>query len=737
MAQKRSDDTSTTLIETTPEAALTAPPWLAEALAVLRALRVSGLFSALPDRLRVERGRAGTYVAADFLLVLLAFAVSDAPHLKAFFAQLPPVARALGAVWDRTALPSRAALSRFLDAVQPHHVTRFAAMLLDDLIDHGIPTERAGGLVDRDGQRTIVFDDDGTYHGVRQRELAADASRPPPRRRARRLCARGYYGGSGRADVTRTRTTLQQAHTHEWLGCWSAPGNGHPFAQLEDAGAAIVRYLTARGLTASQGLLRLDGLYGYARIAALLSRHHIGYLMRCADYRLFHRKVVQAVIAEPPHATYASPDSSVRRDAWQVLDLPWVAAKDPTDAVVTRLIITRRVAIEPGKPRVGKRVGDHVFELFVTDRSASAWSIEDVLSVYLARGGFEATLAQEDRERDLDQTLSWSPAGQSLWTLIGQLAWNVRLRLGAQLIPTPPRVTLWAPAVSPSPEPELTLATPSAEEAAVVAAEGAAVVATEGAAVVATEGAAVVVAGVLCAPSTADATSDTCTPSPPTDSRGRIAAAAGRSSGRFGGSDFRWTQDGQLRCPGDKLLRPTETRREPENLRVIYQASASDCVPCALWGSCRGRPVRTDRGRKVSVLHPLPPTGEDSFARAPAPSRSVPVPPAPTVPFAASAPPLGPKAVWWVDLAASEARRTLREALRGQSVEVGPSPLVTPRPAAPFHSRDERAHRRQTWQTCFERNRRPSDRGCLLRIHGVPPALEPMLGIPRDIQHAA
>lgn len=70
-------------------------------------------------------------------------------------------------------------------------------------------------------------------------------------------------------------------------------------------------------------------------------------------------------------------------------------------------------------------------------------------------------------------------------------------------------------------------------------------------------------------------------------------------------------------------------------------------------------------------------------------------------------------------------------------VEVAPSPLVTPRPAAPFHSRDERAHRRRTWQTCFERNRRPPDGGCLLRIHGVPTALEPMLGMPRDIQHAA
>ncbi len=54
MAQKRSEGTSTTVIETTPEAAPTAPPWLAEALAVLRALRVNGMQTALSERLRVE-----------------------------------------------------------------------------------------------------------------------------------------------------------------------------------------------------------------------------------------------------------------------------------------------------------------------------------------------------------------------------------------------------------------------------------------------------------------------------------------------------------------------------------------------------------------------------------------------------------------------------------------------------------------------------------------------------------
>lgn len=344
-----------------------------------------------------------------------------------------------------------------------------------------------------------------------------------------------------------------------------------------------MRYLLARGLTAAQGLLRLDGLFGHARVAAAITRHGLGYLMRCADYRLLHRTVVQAVIAQPPHATYASPESPVRRDAWQVLGLPWASSKDPVDAVVTRLIVTRRVAIEPGKPRVGRRVGDHVFELFVTDRSASGWSIEDVLNVYLGRGGFEATLAQEDKERDLDRTVSWSPAGQSLWTLVGQLAWNLRLRLGLALTTSPVRVTLWAEPAPSSPESEPSAAASPAEttsrrespvfESPVVA--------------------------------------ETPTPEGPARlvPRGRLASTTtGRAAGRFGGSDFVWTDEGHLRCPGAQLRRRVETRRERHHLRVIYQARAAACAACPLWEPCRGRPTRTDRARKVSVLEPLPET---------------------------------------------------------------------------------------------------------------------------------
>ena len=103
----------------------------------------------------------------------------------------------------------------------------------------------------------------------------------------------------------------------------------------------------------------------------------------------------------------------------------------------------------------------------------------------------------------------------------------------------------------------------------------------------------------------------------------------------------------------------------------------------------------------------------------------------------AKVPPLGSRAVWWIDLPASQARQTLRDHLRGQRVDVGPSMLVLPRPATPFQTRDERAHRRQTWLVRFARNQRPLDDGCRLRIHGVPPVLDDLLGIPRDLPSAS
>jgi hypothetical protein len=79
-----------------------------------------------------------------------------------------------------------------------------------------------------------------------------------------------------------------------------------------------------------------------------------------------------------------------------------------------------------------------------------------VVSLYLHRGAFETTLADEDVEQDPDRWCSHWACGQEAWHIISQWVWNVRLELGHQLEPIPVRTTEFAPALeqptsSPSP----------------------------------------------------------------------------------------------------------------------------------------------------------------------------------------------------------------------------------------------------------------------------------------------
>jgi hypothetical protein len=94
-----------------------APPWLTEAVLVLRTWWTRWLPLPLVTSVRVERGRAGKFEVLDFVLVLLAYAVSGAATLHAFYEQARPAARALMGLWQRHALPSPSALSRFLGDV--------------------------------------------------------------------------------------------------------------------------------------------------------------------------------------------------------------------------------------------------------------------------------------------------------------------------------------------------------------------------------------------------------------------------------------------------------------------------------------------------------------------------------------------------------------------------------------------------------------------------------------------
>lgn len=78
----------------------------------------------------------------------------------------------------------------------------------------------------------------------------------------------------------------------------------------------------------------------------------------------------------------------------ELFDGGWLALGEGLPHV--RVIVARHLA-SPDKPvRVGKRVGEWVYELFITTLDADGFLVEDVLDLYHGRGAFEGVLADED-----------------------------------------------------------------------------------------------------------------------------------------------------------------------------------------------------------------------------------------------------------------------------------------------------------------------------------------------------
>ncbi len=102
------------------------------------------------------------------------------------------------------------------------------------------------------------------------------------------------------------------------------------------------------------------------------------------------------------------------------------------------------------KSRVGVTRAGVVYELFLTKLSQDAFTASDVVALYLHRGAFENTLADEDLEQDPDRWCSHAACGQETWQIISQWVWNLRLELGHQLAPEPVRTTEFAPALAPA-----------------------------------------------------------------------------------------------------------------------------------------------------------------------------------------------------------------------------------------------------------------------------------------------
>jgi hypothetical protein len=542
-------------IQTSPDSVPALPEWFGEVSLFARYLTHLGVLDALSQRVRVARGRMGTYDPLDFVAVLLGYAVSGEPTLQAFSERLQPFAPAFMALFGREHLPHRSSLSRFLAALEPGPVEALRTLCEEDVGARDLPDGTPRGLWDRQGQQWHVFDVDGTRMAARQRALPTGEDLPPSRRRLSQVTAPGYRGHK-RGEAVRTRTVVQEASTQRFLGTFGGAGNGDYRGELRRALRVVQSYGRAQSLDPHRIVVRLDGLYGDGVVVGDIASEGCAWLLRGRDYALLAQPAVQALLAVPPSQEHTQTDSGLVRQLFDCVQVPLTVCGPRS-----RVIIARHAA-PPTPPAVGVLREGQVYELFYTALPPQGFRPADVLELYFQRGGFESSLADEDQEQDADRWCSATPWGQEGWQIVAQWVWNLRIELGQLAQPTPLRTTALAEALAP--EDAATVAAPAQPEVRVEASEA-------------------------------------------VPQAGRPADPARK--GLFGGQDFAWQEDGTLRCPANAILRERERRRQADgSLRLFYAAPVSQCRACALRAQCLRRNSQKTQGRRVSVVVGITPT---------------------------------------------------------------------------------------------------------------------------------
>lgn len=542
-------------IQTSPQSVPSIPSWFGEVAIIAHYLTRLGLLEALAKRVRFARRRFGHYDVIDFIAVLIGYALSGEATLETFYDRLCPFATEFMALFGRHRLPHRCTLSRFLAAIDQPTVEALRALFQQDLLARPLTQEdgHPGGLWDRCGERWHVFDVDGTRQAARQRALPHTSDLPAAYRRFEQVCAPGYLGRK-RGEVVRTRTTILQAHTHQWLGTFGERGNGDYRGELLLAAEVIATYQARLHLPQDHAIVRLDGLYGNGAIIKDLAGVGLGYVTRGKDYDLLDLPQVQARLALPPDQQTTHPESGTDR---ALFDCPDVLLT-PTGPR-TRLIVATHPATATTAP-IGVTRDGVVYELFYTALPQGAFTPADVVALYLHRGSFETVLSDEDKEQDPDRWCSRTACGQAFWQVVSQWMWNLRLELGHRLHPASMRTTEFSAATA-SP-----LALPVSQE-----------------------------------------------PAPQTYGPPQWAQAA--QMGGFAAEAFTPQPDGTLRCPAGQPLYAQERRPERDgSVRVLYAARVGHCRQCLLREQCLGYGAQTKKPRRVSAVRwpiqgpPLPPS---------------------------------------------------------------------------------------------------------------------------------
>jgi hypothetical protein len=664
---------------------------------------------AIEERVRFVRARMGKYEMIDFVAMLIGYAISGERTLSAFSQRVRPFADVFMALFGRSDLPDPATLSRYLAALDQPCVEALRTLFLEDLLARFPFGTPPGGLWDRLGNQWMIIDVDGTRQAARQRALPATPDLPPAHRRFDLVCAPGHLGRK-RGEVVRTRTTVLQAHTHQWLGTFGNPGNGSYRSELQRARTVIATYATSFALPLSQLVIRLDGLYGNAApLADLLAADGPGVVVRGKDYHLLEQPAIRQRLGRPPDQHTIHPESGMSRALYDCAEI----ALTPTGPVVRMLLATHPAG--SSRPSIGKVKEGTVYEQFFTTLPSPAFTPADVLDLYLHRGSFETVLADEDREQDPDRWVSRTPCGQEFWQILCQWIWNLRLEFGQQASAQVMRLTelaysqVSAPPSNDDPPPNAPPPTGSAPR------------------------------------------SDSASPSnddpPPGETlfsveMPRPAGDALASYGPpqwahtsytkgFAGADFSLQPDGTLRCPAGHALYAQERRQERNgSLRVLYAGRLASCRPCPLRERCQENGANTIHPRRVSAVfwpHPsTPPQAKTPVGAAPISNTTSSDVPACDPPS---------RAVLWGDWQRCQIRRQWVQLLQTQTVLMtfGKAETIAQEKdhSPPVSTRAQRAHWRLSWKERLARNTRPPTAPTLsITLHGLPATFVQSFGLP-------
>lgn len=558
-----------------------------------------------------------------------------------------------------------------------------------------------GGVFGADGTRSLLFDADGTRSAVRQRALAEDETRPLPVRRVSASAAAPGHTGRKRGEIVRTRMTVQQRHTSEWLGTFGGPGNGDANEMLERVCLAVRGYLDARGLPASLGVVRVDGEHGWLHRVARVTRHGLGYLVRCCDYKILKDPALCAALAAGAIARTIHEDTGVERELFDLPAYAWTTLRHETQT--TRLVIARRRFSPDCKPSIGKRVGEWIYELIATDRPASQWDAAQVFALYLERGAFERTFGEEDQELPTDRWVSYQENGEEMWQILCQWLWNLRLRTGAQALRVVPDRDVFD-----------TVAEAIHGEAVTL---GAADLGSLEEALRGPDAAPVVVAGPA-GPAGSEPVTEA-----RADGESRPKGTVVRAS--FGTGEFRQRDAHRAVCPAGVEMHAAERRYLVQGYRIRYAAPAATCAKCTWSLECRGSTAASARGHRVT-MHDWPPAVGPSGAPPTAVTEAIVVVGLPSSPPS----PLTyetrwePTPLWFETLRAGALRRHLPTLLRGQRVHCECVDLPAKPPPPP--RRSQRAKRRTRWLERWGRNFLTTRR-CTITLAGISDELAKVL----------